>query len=70
MFFLNDLMPLAKSPIRVLILLLPPNRSRTTASTISQCQMLKLPMTTFSCRSDRGNNHPIDMAPTARPCKR
>ena len=43
MFFLNDLMPLAKSPMRVLILL-PPNSSITTSSTISQCQMLKLPM--------------------------
>src|SRR5215213_10100673 len=43
MFFLNDLMPLAKSPIRLLTLP-PPNSSRTTSSTTSQCQMLKLPI--------------------------
>jgi hypothetical protein len=41
--FLNDLMPLAKSPISVLTLPLP-NSSRTTISTTIQCQMLKLPM--------------------------
>src|SRR5664279_1066521 len=45
MFFLNDLMPLAKSPINPLILLPPPNRTRITASTTNQCQMLKLPIT-------------------------
>src|SRR5580658_1407948 len=42
MFFLNDLMPLAKSPIRLLTLP-PPNSSKTTSSTTIQCQMLKLP---------------------------
>src|SRR5271156_2095216 len=44
MFFLNDLMPLAKSPISPLILLPPPNSTRITASTTNQCQMLKLPI--------------------------
>src|ERR1700761_1758027 len=44
MFFLKDLMPLAKSPINPLILLPPPNSTRITASTTNQCQMLKLPI--------------------------
>ena len=43
MFFLKDLMPLAKSPIRLLTLP-PPNSSSTTSSTTIQCQMLKLPI--------------------------
>src|SRR5215470_8341830 len=38
--FLNDLMPLAKSPISSEILPRPPNNSRPTASTMIQCQML------------------------------
>ena len=44
MFFLKDLMPLARSPIRPLILDPPPKSSRITSSTTSQCQMLKVPM--------------------------
>ena len=43
MFFLKDLMPFAKSPIRLLTLP-PPNSSNTTSSTTIQCQMLKLPI--------------------------
>src|SRR5580704_2936567 len=43
MFFLNDLIPLAKSPIRLLTLP-PPNSRSTTSSTTIQCQMLKLPI--------------------------
>src|SRR6201747_1518323 len=53
MFFLNDLMPLAKSPIKPLTLPLP-NSSRTTISTTSQCQMLKLPINS----SDEGRTRP------------
>jgi hypothetical protein len=44
MFFLNDLMPLARSPIKPLIFDPPPKSSRMTSSTTSQCQMLKVPM--------------------------
>jgi hypothetical protein len=43
MFFLKDLMPVARSPMRLLILPLPKSSS-TTSSTMSQCQMLKEPM--------------------------
>src|SRR5437588_128918 len=42
--FLNDLMPLAKSPISSEILPRPPNSSSPTASTMIQCQMLIEPM--------------------------
>src|SRR5262249_32565917 len=42
--FLNDLMPLAKSPISSEILPRPPNSSRPTARTRIQCQMLIEPM--------------------------
>src|SRR5579864_1265273 len=42
--FLNDLMPLATSPIRSETLPRPPNSKSPTARTISQCQMLKPPM--------------------------
>src|SRR5215472_569683 len=42
--FLNDLMPLAKSPIRSEILPRPPNSSRPTAKTRIQCQMLIEPI--------------------------
>ena len=42
--FLNDLMPLAKSPISSEILPRPPNNSRPTANTMIQCQMLIEPM--------------------------
>jgi len=41
---LNALMPLAKSPITLVSLPRPPNSTAITAITISQCQMLKLPM--------------------------
>ena len=42
--FLNDLMPLAKSPIISEILPRPPNNSSKTAPTMIQCQMLIEPM--------------------------
>src|SRR5207247_6298831 len=42
--FLNDLMPLAKSPIKSEILPRPPNSSRPTARTRIQCQMLIEPI--------------------------
>src|SRR5262249_33203523 len=42
--FLNDLIPLAKSPIRSEILPRPPNSSSPTARTSIQCQMLNEPM--------------------------
>ena len=43
MFFLKDLMPFAKSPIKVLTLPLP-NSSSTTRSTTIQCQRLNVPI--------------------------
>src|SRR5438874_2434254 len=42
--FLNDLMPLAKSPISSEILPRPPNSRSTTAPAMIQCQMLSEPM--------------------------
>src|SRR3954453_8087326 len=42
--FLNDLMPLAKSPINSEILPRPPNSNRPTASTMIQCQILMEPI--------------------------
>src|SRR4051812_10397819 len=42
--FLNDLMPLAKSPISSEILPRPPNSNRPTASTMIQCQILMEPI--------------------------
>src|SRR5712691_10596213 len=51
--FLNDLMPLAKSPISSEILPRPPNNSRPTASTMIQCQMLIEPMRQASGASGR-----------------
>src|SRR5204862_2773144 len=42
--FLNDLMPLAKSPISSEILPRPPNRRRTMTPTTTQCQRLNPPI--------------------------
>ena len=71
MFFLNDLMPFAKSPIRLLTLP-PPNSSNTTSSTTIQCQMLKLPIKPprhgALCRRQCPPTN--DMARCRRGCKR
>src|SRR5262249_13858902 len=58
--FLNDLMPLAKSPIRSEILPRPPNSKRPTANTIIQCQTLIEPMRTSSVMRGWGpHGHPL-----------
>src|SRR5262249_3225389 len=58
--FLNDLMPLAKSPISSEILPRPPNSKRPTASTMIQCQTLIEPMRTSSMMRGWGpHGHPL-----------
>src|SRR5580704_9315757 len=51
--FLNDLMPLATSPMMSEILPLPPNTSNMTAPTMSQCQIDRPPMTQISVSNAR-----------------
>src|SRR5580692_7995370 len=58
--FLNDLMPLATSPISSEILPRPPKSRSPTARTIIQCQMLREPMKSSVCsgapRSPQGTD--------------
>src|SRR5438067_13093492 len=51
--FLNDLMPLAKSPISSEILPRPPNSNSPTARTRIQCQMLIEPICESSVQTGR-----------------
>src|SRR3984893_7646752 len=67
--FLNDLMPLATSPMMSEILPLPPNTSNTTAPTMSQCQIDRPPMTQISVSNARqAERRPIRRKP--RPSER
>src|ERR1700704_6791113 len=69
--FLNDLMPLAKSPISSEILPRPPNSNRPTASTMIQCQILMEPIGYPPQRRAHGAAR-LEFAPTERgsPCRR